>query len=128
MMKIIKRIVIGVIIGIFLFWTIAFLLFVGAFGIFNVTDIETYESPDRQYVLTYQQIGIPSWPYGPVDIRFILRNSDGKKIHSVRTSLQNEGGEASEDNIQSIEWEDDFVSIVLQAIRMEDTEVIIQYE
>ena len=85
-------------------------LFVGALwnGTFNFLlpkEIATYQSPDGEYSLLFEQMGDPAWPFGPTDVRLTLKN-----------------------NIASISWNDDEVVVVLRASEMKDKEVVIEYK
>ena len=108
-------------------------LFVGALwnGPFNFLlpkEIATYQSPDGEYSLVFEQMGDPAWPFGPTDVRLTLKNNNGKIIERVSTQLNNDGVNASENNIASISWNDDEVVVVLRASEMKDKEVVIEYK
>ena len=92
-------------------------LFIGALwtGVFNFMDpqeIATYDSPDGNYKLVIEQLGAPDWPFGPVDVRLTLKNQDGKRINRVTTTVYNDGVSIDEDNIDSISWNEDEVTVV----------------
>jgi hypothetical protein len=100
----------------------------GAFNKFDVRDIETYESPDSNYTLIFQQLGDPEWPFGTTDVRLLLKDKNQKKIDSIDTSIQDDGANAYSGNIKSEEWRNDSVIIILQASEMEDKEVKIMFK
>ena len=107
-------------------------LFVGALwnGTFNFLlpkEIATYQSPDGEYSLVFEQMGDPAWPFGPTDVRLTLKNNNGKIIERVSTQLSDDGTNASENNIASISWNSDEVVVVLRASEMKDKEVSIAY-
>ena len=107
-------------------------LFVGALwnGTFNFmlpNEIATYHSPDGEYSLGFEQMGDPAWPFGPTDVRLTLKNNKGKVIERVSTQLNDDGTNASENNIAAVSWNDDAVVIVLRASEMKDKEVVISY-
>ena len=107
-------------------------LFVGALwnGAFNFMlpkEITTYNSPDGEYSLVFEQMGDPQWPFGPTDVRLTVKNREGKIIERVFTQIMNDGANASEYNIASISWNDDAVIVVLRATEMEDKVVSIVY-
>jgi len=107
-------------------------LFVGALwnGMFNFMfpkEITTYQSPDGEYSLVFEQMGDPAWPFGPTDVRLTLKNNNGKIIECVSTQLNDDGTNASENNIVSILWNSDAVVVVLRASEMKDKEVSIAY-
>ena len=106
--------------------------FVGALwnGTFNFLlpkEITTYQSPDGEYSLVFEQMGDPAWPFGPTDVRLTLKNNNGKIIERVSTQLNDDGTNASENNIASISWNSDEVVVVLRASEMKDKKVSIAY-
>lgn len=121
---IILSIVVALLIGTWLFigalWT-------GAFNFMLPNEIATYNSPDGEYSLLFEQMGDPAWPFGPTEVRLTLKNHNGKVIERVSTQVYNDGGNASERSIKSISWNNDAVVVVLQGAEMEDKEVIITF-
>ena len=118
--------------------SITFVLTIGAFlllgaiwnGTFNFIqpkEIATYNSSNGEYLLVFEQMGDPEWPFGPTDIRLTLKNHDGKIIERVSTQLLDDGANASEHNIVSVSWNDDAVVVVLRASEMQDKEISIAY-
>ena len=112
------------IIGIFLF---VGALWNGTFNFMLPKEIATYHSPDSEYSLVFEQMGDPAWPFGPTDVRLTLKDHNGKIIERVSTQLNDDGTNASENNIGSISWNDDEVVVVLRASEMKDKEVSIAY-
>ena len=108
-------------------WLFVGALWSGAFNFLFPKEVATYNSPDGEYSLVFEQMGDPAWPFGPADVRLTLKNSDGKVIKRVSTQVFNDGGSASEWNMKSVSWENDAVVVILQGAEMEDKEVIIAY-
>ena len=98
----------------------------GAFNKFDVRDIVSYE--ENGYTLTFQQLGEPQWSFGPKYVRLLLKDQQGKIIKKYDTSIGDDGVDAGEHNVASVEWFDDKVVVVLQASEMEDREIIISIE
>ena len=121
---IIFLIVVALIIGA---WLFIGALWNGAFNFMLPEEIATYNSPDGEYSLVFEQMGDPGWPFGPTDVRLTLKNHDGKMIERVSTQVFNDGANASEYNIASISWNDDAVVVILRGAEMEDKEVSIAY-
>ena len=121
---IIFLIVVALIIGA---WLFIGALWNGAFNFMLPEEIATYNSPDGEYSLVFEQMGDPGWPFGPTDVRLTLKNHDGKIIERVSTQVFNDGANASEYNIASISWNDDAVVVILRGAEMEDKEVSIAY-
>ena len=108
-------------------WLFIGALWCGAFNFLLPNEIATYHSPDGKYSLIFEQMGDPAWPFGPTDVRLTLKNNNGKIIERVSTQLNDDGTNASENNIASISWNGDEVVVVLRASEMKDKEVSIAY-
>ena len=108
-------------------WLFVGALWTGAFNFLFPNEIATYNSPDGEYSLVFEQMGAPAWPFGPADVRLTLKNHKGKTIERISTQVFNDGGSASEYNIATISWNDDEVIVVLRACEMEDKEISIKY-
>ena len=98
----------------------------GAFNKFDVRDIVSYE--ENGYTLTFQQLGEPQWSFGPTYVRLLLKDQQGKIIKKYDTSISDDGVDAGEHNVASVEWFDDKVIVILQASEMEDREIIIPFK
>lgn len=61
-------------------------------------------------------------------MRLLLKDQQGKIIKKYDTSISDDGVDAGEHNIASVEWFDDKVIVVLQASEMEDREIIIPFK
>ena len=112
-------------VGAFLFIGLAWS---GAFNFMDPQEIATYQSPDGNYLLVFEQMGSPDWPFGSVDVRLTLKNEDGKVINRVRTQVHNDGTSASEGNIVSVSWHDDHVIVILEGYESGEEEVSIAYK
>ena len=108
-------------------WLFIGAIWSGAFHFMRPNEISTYHSPEGDYSLVFEQMGDPAWPFGPTDVRLTLKNHKGKIIERVSTQIFNDGGNAGEDNIASVSWNEDAVIVVLRACEMEDKEVSIAY-
>ena len=108
-------------------WLFVGVLWSGAFNFMFPKEVATYNSPNTEYSLVFEQMGDPAWPFGPADVRLTLKNSNGKVINRISTQVFNDGGPASEWNMKSISWMDDAVVVILQGAEMEDKEVSISY-
>ena len=108
-------------------WLFVGALWSGAFNFMFPKEVATYNSPNTEYSLVFEQMGDPAWPFGPADVRLTLKNSNGKVINRISTQVFNDGGAASEWNMKSISWMDDAVVVILQGAEMEDKEVSISY-
>ena len=113
------------ILGVMLIGTLA-LWWNGAFNKLDVKNIASYEK--NGYILFFQQLGDPQWPFGSTDVRLLLKNQQGKVISKYDTSIQDDGANAGEHNIASVEWFEDRVIVILCASEMKDREIIISFE
>ena len=113
------------ILGVILIGTFA-LWWNGAFNKLDVKNIASYEK--NGYTLFFQQLGDPQWPFGSTDVRLLLKNQQGKVISKYDTSIQDDGANAGERNIASVEWFEDRVIVILCASEMENREIIISFE
>ena len=98
----------------------------GAFRIANV--IASFDSPDEKYVLVFKQLGEPEWPFGQTDVRLELKDQNGKKLNSIDTFVANDGGNAYETNIKSLEWTDESVIIILRSSEMSDQTIELSFK
>ena len=100
----------------------------GVFDQNEIKEIATYNSPDGEYSLIFEQIGDPAWPYGSTDVRLTLKDHNCKMIGCISTHIQNDGWDASEHSVVSVSWNDDAVVVVLCGSEMQDKEVVIPYK
>lgn len=122
--KIVLSITVAFIIGAYL---LVGALWNGTLNFLLPNEIAAYRSPNGEYTLVFEQMGDPTWPFGPTDVRLTLKNHDGKTIGRVSAQLSADGANAGEGNIASISWNDDAVIVVLRASEMKDKEVSIAY-
>ena len=99
----------------------------GVFDQNEIKEIATYNSPDGEYSLIFEQIGDPAWPYGSADVRLTLKDHNGKMIDRVSTKIQDDGWSADEHSVKSVSWNEDSVVVVLCGSEMKDKEVVISY-
>ena len=106
-------------------WLLIAAIWNGAFNFMLPSEIATYQSPDGEYALVFEQMGDPKWPFGPADVRLTLKNRDGKIIERVSAQIFDDGANAGEHNIVAVSWNEDEVIVVLRASEMEDKEISI---
>lgn len=126
--KIIKSVCVGLLAALIILSTLFILDWNGAFNKLRAKDVASFESPDGKYTLIFQQLGHPQWPFGETEVRLTLKGQKGNKLNSVDTEIQDDGANASEVNIQSTEWTNDSVIIILQASEMPDKTVELKYK
>lgn len=108
-------------------WLLIGAIWSGAFNLMLPDEIAAYSSPDGEYLLVFEQMGSPDWPFGATDVRLTLKSSRGKIIGRVSAQLADDGSNAGEHNIASVSWNADEVVVVLRASEMQDKEVSIPY-
>ena len=86
----------------------------GAFNSMDPREIITYQSPDGEYSLVFEQIGDPVWSFGPVEVQLTLQTRDGQTIRQVSTQVHNDGSDADEYNVPSVSWKEDAVLVILK--------------
>lgn len=130
-MKITAETVIGVCVGTAAILVISAVLLAllrsGAFNKKTVKDIASFGSPDGGFVLIFQQLGEPEWPFGKTDVRLTLKDKTGKTLNETDAEVQNDGANAGEGNVKSVEWRNDSVVVILQASEMPDKTVELRY-
>lgn len=98
----------------------------GALNFLFPHEVATYESPDGEYTLVFEQMGSPHWTFGPTDVRLTLKNSRRRIIGRVSAQLYNDGVNARPENIKSIHWgENEVVLIIRHFDTPEELEVIL---
>ena len=126
--KIILSVVLAAVTFVFAAYSFVIALWSGAFNFLQPKEIKTFESPNGEYSLVFEQMGDPQWPFGPTDVRLTIRNREGKIIGRESTQLSDDGANAGEHNVGSVLWKEDGVTVVLVASEMEDKEISIAYD
>lgn len=124
--KIIIFIFSTLIFSVVIFVATVYLLWNGAFNKVEVKNIASYKN--NGYTLSFQQLGEPQWSFGATNVRLIVKEENDNIVNTYDTSIQDDGANAGERNIKSIEWYEDKVVVVLQASEMEDKEITIMFK
>lgn len=99
----------------------------GTFNFLDPKEIATYNSPDGEYSLVFEQLGEPRGLFGPTDVRLTLKNRDGKTVGRAEAQVFDDGANAHERTVASVSWNEYGVAVVLRASEMEDKEISIPY-
>ena len=91
-----------------------------------VSTVDKQTSPDEEYVLKFQTVGAPVWPYGPVDVRLVLKEN-WSVISKTSTEIWNDGKSLSEDD-WSVTWYDDYVEVILSGEEQYDERIILYFD
>lgn len=105
------------------------LLTLGAFEYitrYRIRDIDISSSPEGEYVLLYQSVGDPDWPFGYSHARFVLKHN-GKTLSKYRFDVANDGGILYPDS-WSVEWKDDSAEAVVSGEEQEDMIYILFFD
>lgn len=92
----------------------------GGFNFLFPREVATFDSPDGAYTLVFEQLGDAAWPFGPADVQLTLRNSQGVYIDQVSAQVYNDGVNACPENIKSIQWGEDTVTVILDRFEAPD--------
>lgn len=127
-----KKAILLSIIGAALFLLVVYLglfelMWGSAFEKTEVKDIASFTSDDGAYTLYFQQLGDPLF-FGPVDARFVLKDETGKKVNAVDTSISNDGGSACRENVGSVEWGEEAVTVTIHPGEGQGDKIVIKYK
>ena len=89
------------------------------------TTITEFENSEIGYILQFQEIGEPSL-FGPSEVRIVLKNGNGKKLHQIETYISNDGKNLSDENI-SVMWEETQVIVILDGEEQQEKSYAIEY-
>ncbi len=92
----------------------------------KVSTVDKQTSPDEEYVLKFQTVGAPMWPYGPGDVRLVLKEN-WSVISKTSTEIWNDGKSLSEDD-WSVIWYDDYVEVILSGEEQYDERIILYFD
>lgn len=85
----------------------------------KITDVAEKTSPDGQYVAVFQEVGTPVWPFGPASVRITVKETSGRKIEVIRTTIQDDGARVKPFHWKVV-WGDNEVVITLNGSEQED--------
>ena len=89
------------------------------------TTITEFENSEIGYRVQFQEIGEPSL-FGPSEVRIVLKNGNGKKLHQIETYISNDGKNLSDENI-SVMWEETQVIVILDGEEQQEKFYAIEY-
>ena len=89
------------------------------------TTITEFENSEIGYILQFQEIGEPSL-FSPSEVRIVLKNGNGKKLHQIETYISNDGKNLSDENI-SVMWEETQVIVILDGEEQQEKFYAIEY-
>lgn len=125
MKKIIKYLMVGA--GVML---LCLFMIIGSFRYamkYKITEVGTEISADGKFVVVFQMIGEPEWPFGSTHVQMIIKRADGIVIEKIKESIQDDGSIFREEN-WSVGWRDNLVEITLKGSEQEDEKFVVLLE
>lgn len=108
--------------------SIAFAVFVGSFTYttkYKIHNVADSTSQDGKYILLFQQVGDPDWPFGHTHARLVLKDESGE-IAKYNFDVANDGGNVGPD-LWQVTWKDNCVEAVISGEEQKDTQYILYF-
>lgn len=87
---------------------------------YKLTDTGTEISPDGKYIVVFQMVGEPEWPFGATSVKVTVKETeDNRQLKVIDTSIQDDGAILSEYNWDVV-WQSNIVKITLKGSEQED--------
>ena len=83
-------------------------------------------SQDGRYVLLFQQVGDPDWPFGHTHARLVLKDESGT-ITKYHFDVANDGGNVHSDSWQ-VTWKENCVEVVISGEEQNDNQYILYFD
>ena len=118
----IKKPEIRVILGMLALINILIVVLAGSFTYttrYKTNDVAYSASQDGTYVVLFQQVGNPDWPFGHTHARLVLKD-DSRTIAKRSFDVANDGANVHSGNCQ-ITWKADCVEAVISGEEQSDT-------
>lgn len=125
----IKRPAVRGILGLVALFNILIMILAGSFTYttkYKIHDVADYTSADGKYVLLFQQIGDPDWPFGHTHARLVLKDEAGM-IAKYRFDIADDGANANSDSCQVI-WKETHVEAVISGEEQNDNQYILYFD
>ncbi len=93
---------------------------------YKLTDKGTELSPDGNFAVVFQMIGVPDWPFGPTHVKVTVKETESNEaIKIIDTYIQDDGATLRKDNWYVV-WQSDSVEITLKGSEQEDSVYTVQ--
>ena len=92
---------------------------------YKIHDVAYSTSQDGKYVLLFQQVGDPDWPFGHTHARLILKDESGT-IAKYSFDVANDGANVHSDSWQ-VTWKDTCVEAVISGEEQNDCQYVLYY-
>ena len=92
---------------------------------YKIHEVAYSTSEDGKYVLLFQQVGDPDWPFGHTHARLVLKNESGI-ITKYHFDVANDGGNAHPD-LWQVTWRGNCVEAVISGEEQNDNQYILYF-
>lgn len=92
---------------------------------YKIHEIADSTSQDGKYVLLFQQVGDPDWPFGHTHARLVLKNESGI-ITKYHFDVANDGGNVHPD-LWQVTWRENCVEAVISGEEQNDNQYILYF-
>jgi len=93
---------------------------------YKINPVDKSTSPDGTYVLSFQQVGDPDWPFGYTHARLVLKN--GKRVIIKQTfDIADDGAQATI-NSWNVDWKDTSVEVVIFGSEQDDVLYVLKFD
>ena len=92
---------------------------------YKIHEVAYSTSQDGKYVLLFQQVGDPDWPFGHTHARLILKE-ESRTIVKYSFDVANDGANVHSDSWQ-VTWKDTCVEVVISGEEQNDCQYILYY-
>ena len=90
---------------------------------FKIHDVADSTSQDGKYVLLFQQVGEPDWPFGHTHARLVLKDESGT-IVKYSFDVLNDGGNVHPD-LWQVTWKENCVEAVISGEEQSNIQYIL---
>ena len=93
---------------------------------YKIHEVAYSTSQDGRYVLLFQQVGDPDWPFGHTHARLFLKDDSGT-ITKYHVDVANDGGNVHSDSWQ-VTWKENCVEVVISGEEQNDNQYILYFD
>ena len=90
---------------------------------YKIHEVADSISQDGKYVLLFQQVGDPDWPFGHTHARLVLKDESGT-ITKYHFDVANDGANVHSDSWQ-VTWKENCVEVVISGEEQNDNQYIL---
>ena len=93
---------------------------------YKIHEVAESISQDGKYVLLFQQVGDPDWPFGHTHARLVLKDESGT-ITKYHFDVANDGANVHSDSWQ-VTWKENCVEVVISGEEQNDNQYILYFD